>query len=587
MTRAATGIWNWFTGAPHTQIVPQNTTPDRRKRRAVAVSGAATPKMNLPGRFPDATPDASRLQTPPDSRPGSSDGDDSKRQKPAPESAHKPTEAQESKQEAQTPPQQKATEPIETKTTNSNAPSSEQQKPEKTGIYTFFDEKANVWRMNMKGAGTEIGYYLHEGTNQWIKDGYIPSEDDPKRWIPIEAETPPEKTISPKKTTSPSSASKQAISQPAEASPECPNKKKAYADAVEDLCRRARVVSIPNEEAAELSKTIKERFRLRQRVLQMEKEQKLAAEEAERRAEEEAKEQQRLAEQEAREQEAAIQRQLEEEAISKDREAEEAEAAAALARRVIQPLSPEWNARIDEALTSKDNRKVLALTVEGVELTRYDLGRVYPTGAKADGDGPQGWLNDETINGWFQSLVKSIKDQTGYVKGPNTVPAYEAFNSGWYNTVQKKGITGIETWSRRKNIKGEKLLRAEKIFFPINTGAHWTLLIISPVNKTIYYLDSLRGSGRKAFQLAREWLKMELKSKYHADEWTESHEKSEVQLDGTDCGVFACLNALAVAKGRSFQKVEADKMRDGRKYMIAVLMNGGFKGEFSFSKLAS
>lgn len=250
--------------------------------------------------------------------------------------------------------------------------------------------------------------------------------------------------------------------------------------------------------------------------------------------------------------------------------------------QLMRPLDDEENIKVDKAMAVKDKNKVLATSCEGTDLTRYDFGRLVPTGDKeADGSGPSGWLNDETVNAWFQSIVKRKKQQTGYVKSAKTVPAYEAYNSLWYNNYKKKDdIKTIKAWSRRKGIQGDKLLQAEKIYFPINTGAHWSLLIISPVERKLEYLDSVPQRPKRAFQIAREWLEMELGDKYIAEEWKESSVKSTQQTNCDDCGVFICFNGLASAKGRDFREVRAEMMKSGRRMIAAILLNGGFSGEW-------
>lgn len=282
-----------------------------------------------------------------------------------------------------------------------------------------------------------------------------------------------------------------------------------------------------------------------------------------------------IAEEEARQ---AIEAGLKAEAEAK---AEATRKAADRAAPLIRTLTPEWAERVDSALATKDAKKTLAKAVDGVELSRYDFGRLAPTGEVADGTGPAGWLNDNTVNAFFTSIVAAKKEETGYVKGPNNTPAIEAFNSAWYTSVTARGtIQAIKTWSRRKGIQGEKLLKAEKIFFPVNTGGHWSLLIISPQTKEIEYLDSMNHNGTAVTKLAREWLEMELGSKYDMGEWKVVTGKSGWQTNGSDCGVFACLNGLAAAKSRPFRDVEAGRMKDGRRMIAAILINGGLTGDF-------
>ncbi|KAF2208975.1 hypothetical protein CERZMDRAFT_20408, partial [Cercospora zeae-maydis SCOH1-5] len=194
--------------------------------------------------------------------------------------------------------------------------------------------------------------------------------------------------------------------------------------------------------------------------------------------------------------------------------------------------------------------------------------------------GPSGWLNDEGVDGFIGAIVDRKREQEGYVKGRGT-PSYAAFGCAWYTTVKKGTIKSISRWARRQQIGDQKLLECEKIFFPVNTGAHWVLLIISPKGRTLEFLDSAGGSGRSFFKLAHEWLAMELGTKYIEEEWTELESRSQHQLNMDDCGVFTCMNALASAKGLEFEAVKPVRdMKRAREFITCVLLDGGFGKSF-------
>lgn len=267
------------------------------------------------------------------------------------------------------------------------------------------------------------------------------------------------------------------------------------------------------------------------------------------------------------------------------RKAEEVEkAAAAEAERatkqiLIRPLDPKWVDRVQKTMNHKDRDTVVATSMDGTELRRHDFGSLLPQ--EGTSDDQSGWLNDEIVNGFITAIVTRKQEQVNYKKGPNSVPPFEAYNSAWYTTYEKQGIHAIQRWSRRKGISGAKLLKAEKIFFPINVGGHWQLTIISPQEKDIEFLDSLRRKPEKHFKAAREWLAMELGEKlYEADEWTETHGRSNRQGNVNDCGVFVVMNSLAAAKGYPFTDVSMPKMPDARRMVAAVLVNGGLFGDW-------
>jgi Ulp1 family protease len=74
----------------------------------------------------------------------------------------------------------------------------------------------------------------------------------------------------------------------------------------------------------------------------------------------------------------------------------------------------------------------------------------------------------------------------------------------------------------------------------------------------------------------KEYLAMELKELWNEDEWTVlQKQRSTRQLNGSDCGVFTVLNALALLRGEEFTKVLAcDGMREARERIAATLMAG-------------
>ncbi|RMX99166.1 hypothetical protein D0868_09684 [Hortaea werneckii] len=608
--------WNWLRGvASHagTRIFAQQTR-DRSKRRAIESTDARdTASSELPGSFPAAadpaeTTENSQMPTPPDSRPNSPPGE----QKEGAQSPTTTSDARKAEQQDETATAAGSNAAKDqTPTTSAVTSVTEAEKPKKPS--PFIQSKliktargnwstlrlpvgeyakevaASTARANLpqftenderlkrfSDHKTDYFFFYDENMGKWRRPwtyteaGYRKDED--RKFIRIEQPSEP-------KNVAHSGSGKKPVALPQDARPsfKASESDEEKRDPIDDLCRRAKAISIPTPEMIRLRDIGVTRARLHMRVERLEEEKAIAEQEAALQAEREAAEKEaaakKLEEEKAREEEEKARKEL-----------EETEAAKRAAAKLIVTLSPEWDEKIDEAMQTRDPKKVLATSVEAVELSRYDLGRLYPTGDRnADGTKPSGWLNDETVNAWFQGIVQAKKLQTGYVKGPKNTPAFEAYNSGWRTNVVKKGITGIETWSRRKGIKGDKLYNAEKIFFPINGGGHWTLLIISPKERKVEFLDSMGGSSADAFKDAKAWLKMELKGAkhpYNEDEWEFSTVKSEQQTNMSDCGAFACLNGLAAAKGRSFRDVEPTRMKEGRKMMVAVLLNGGFTGEF-------
>ncbi|GAM90110.1 hypothetical protein ANO11243_081500 [Dothideomycetidae sp. 11243] len=234
------------------------------------------------------------------------------------------------------------------------------------------------------------------------------------------------------------------------------------------------------------------------------------------------------------------------------------------------------DSKLKHALAIRSENSIVGKSVEGVELSRKDLARILPG---------EPWLNDEVVNAWYANLCARLNEKEGYVKGPNNVPKWVAYSTAWYKNATERGVNSIATWSRRKGIKNDKLLQTERVFFPTNTGAHWTLLAISGKHRTIEYLDSMNTAGyqsRRNIDLAKRWLAMELGSKFNEAEWQVLQTSSAQQTNSNDCGVFACLNGWALGKGLEDLSLEFDsgEIPQARRLLAAVLLNGGFTGEF-------
>lgn len=298
-----------------------------------------------------------------------------------------------------------------------------------------------------------------------------------------------------------------------------------------------------------------------------------------------AREEERLLE----EQKAQAERE-EEQRAREEQEALEAAQAAEEARKnlLIRPLEPKWVAIVKDAMSTTNGNKVFSKGPAGGDITRYILGRILPQ--KGEGDvhasvngkqGPASWLNDECVDNWIAFIVARRLEQEGYVKGPNNVPSIASYLSAFWKTYNERGAKALSGWSRRKGMSGKKLLQVEKVFFPINTGNHWILLVIAPKSRTVEVFDSADGSTSRYFKFARDWLTMELGEDYNPDEWQHCPNKSSLQQNWDDCGVFTCANALASAKNKPPSAVIATNgMLDARNMMVAVLINGGFKEDW-------
>ena len=244
--------------------------------------------------------------------------------------------------------------------------------------------------------------------------------------------------------------------------------------------------------------------------------------------------------------------------------------------KAIQALSAEWDAKVDKAMASGDGHE-LATTSTGTKLTRKDFGTVFPQPGR---DRSSGWLNDEIVAGYLQTTIDYALAQVNHKRGQ--IPKYHAFNTFFYSNLRDKGPDSIKRWAGKAKIGGKDLLQAEYVFIPVHERLHWTLLVVSPLRKSIEYFDSLGGSPRTYVANVKAWLRQELGKEWREDKWTWSKEtRSPVQNNGMDCGVFTVTTAKMVVLGVDpVVAYGADDIPTQRKRMVAELINGGFTGEF-------
>lgn len=287
-------------------------------------------------------------------------------------------------------------------------------------------------------------------------------------------------------------------------------------------------------------------------------------------------EQKRKAVQAAKEaEEKAVREKVEEEA----REAAEEERKKKLTRRipiekVIQPLSSEWEDKVAQTMALADGHEV-ATTSTGTKLFRRDLGTLLPQVGR---DSASGWLNDEIIAAYLQAVVDHGLATTDYKKGQT--PKYYAFNTFFYKNIRDKGPDSVKRWATKAKIGGKNLESVERILIPVHEGMHWTLLVVSPVLKTIEYFDSLGGSPGRYVANAKAWLAQEMGRAWNEADWEVIDSTSPQQGNSKDCGVFTVTTAKMVVLGVDPLAYGGDDIPTQRKRMVAELMNGGFTAEF-------
>jgi hypothetical protein len=304
----------------------------------------------------------------------------------------------------------------------------------------------------------------------------------------------------------------------------------------------------------------------------LEEKRKREEEEARREKERRLKEERRRQEEERRRKDEERRREQE---ARRQKEAEEFAALTGLrqpARPLITDLSGDWDTKVDDA--ARANPAVeLVKTLEGQPLTRRDFGeKLLPHSA---------WLNDNVIIG----SILYIADYINKAKGTtDQEPKCAAFTSYFWPRLLSHGPSGCGRLLRRAGVRKANILNIDTILIPICAQSHWTLAVIRPRKRTVAHIDSMRGGGGdgKVKEKLLELVRFILEDQFVQADWRAIDYEAPRQTNGWDCGVFTITNAMCMALGLNPKtSYTEDELTLQRRRLAAMLLNEGFKGDFS------
>ncbi|XP_053311797.1 sentrin-specific protease 1 [Spea bombifrons] len=155
------------------------------------------------------------------------------------------------------------------------------------------------------------------------------------------------------------------------------------------------------------------------------------------------------------------------------------------------------------------------------------------------------WLNDEVINFYMNLLVERSKR-----KG---LPKVHTFNTFFFPKLKSTGYQAVKRWTKKVDI-----FSVDMLLVPIHLGVHWCLSVIDFRKKSIAYYDSMGGLNNEACRLLQQYLKQESLDKkgvsFDTNGWVLTSKNSEEipqQMNGSDCGMFACKYADYITKDKS------------------------------------
>ncbi|GAB1603476.1 sentrin-specific protease 1-like [Argonauta hians] len=173
------------------------------------------------------------------------------------------------------------------------------------------------------------------------------------------------------------------------------------------------------------------------------------------------------------------------------------------------------------------------------------------------------WLNDAVIN-FYMCMLMERSNEPGYSK------AY-AFNTFFYPKLLSSKYEGVRRWTRKVDIFANKYL-----IIPIHLEMHWCLAVVNFQNKTICYYDSIGGKNTQCLETIKNYLCEESLDKknvaFDLTGWTTTTVKNiPHQMNGSDCGMFACKYADYISRELPITFTQAD-MPTFRRLMVYEIL---------------
>ncbi|XP_069614765.1 sentrin-specific protease 1 isoform X1 [Ranitomeya imitator] len=197
-------------------------------------------------------------------------------------------------------------------------------------------------------------------------------------------------------------------------------------------------------------------------------------------------------------------------------------------------ITPEMEREIKHALYGGNQDQILSEAFR-LTITRKDIMTLNSLN----------WLNDEVINFYMNLLMERSKR-----KG---LPKVHAFNTFFFPKLKCAGFQAVKRWTKKVDV-----FAADVLLVPVHLGVHWCLAVVDFRRKTVTYYDSMGGLNNEACRILLQYLKQESQDKkgisFDTNGWNLSSKTSDEipqQMNGSDCGMFACKYADYITKDKS------------------------------------
>ncbi|CAH0602809.1 unnamed protein product [Chrysodeixis includens] len=174
------------------------------------------------------------------------------------------------------------------------------------------------------------------------------------------------------------------------------------------------------------------------------------------------------------------------------------------------------------------------------------------------------WLNDEVINFYMNLLMQRSEER-------KDLPKVYCTNTFFYPKLMQSGQAGLRRWTRKVDIFAHDLM-----VVPVHLGVHWCVSLVDFRNKKINYLDSMGGRNQACLDALLQYLRDEHQDKKGApfddSGWkTECLKDIPQQMNGSDCGMFACTFAEFSSRGAGYSFSQAHMPYLRRKAALEIL----------------
>ncbi|XP_033237418.1 sentrin-specific protease 1 [Drosophila pseudoobscura] len=217
----------------------------------------------------------------------------------------------------------------------------------------------------------------------------------------------------------------------------------------------------------------------------------------------------------------------------------------------------DWQLReLQDIVTGPDNAPLI--TKYSLTITKKDIRTLTDLS----------WVNGTVIDFYMNLLIERSQQKEGIL------PSVYSMNTDFLKRVFEFGFDAVKRWTSKIDVFSKDI-----ILVPVHCNLnHWCMAIIHLKNKTIFYYDSLGDPSDIALDVLQNYIIAESLDKRKV-QYDMSGFRIENVLNGpqqtneSDCGVFSCMTAEYITRGKPLT-FNQEHMSYFRKKMILEIVHG-------------